>query len=104
MGTRNTSLRRDNLFILVGTQVDLRDNFFEIQRLQRNRQRPVTCDMGIKMANKIGANCYVECSALTQIGLKAVFDNAILAVIDPKPLPSRKRRRNSKWESFCHIV
>ena len=89
-------------FILVGTQVDLRDNFYEIQKLQRNRQRPVTSDMGLKMASKVGANCYIECSALTQKGLKAVFDNAILAVIDPKPIPSKKRSK--KWETFCHIV
>jgi len=29
------------------------------------------------MANKIGANAYVECSALTQRGLRSVFETAI---------------------------
>ena len=94
--------RETTPFILVGTQADLRDNYYEIQRLQKNRQRPVTFDMGIKMADNIGANCYVECSALTQKGLKAVFDNAILAVINPKPLPSRKKAK--KWKAFCGIL
>lgn len=94
--------RETTPFILVGTQADLRDNYYEIQRLQKNRQRPVTFDMGIKMADNIGANCYVECSALTQKGLKAVFDNAILAVINPKPPPSRKKAK--KWKAFCGIL
>ena len=93
--------RETTPFILVGTQSDLRDNFYEIQRLQRNRQKPVTFEMGLRMASKVGANCYVECSALTQKGLKAVFDNAILAVISPMPPATRKVR---KWETFCHIV
>ena len=93
--------RETTPFILVGTQSDLRDNFYEIQRLQRNRQRPVTFEMGLRMATKVGANCYVECSALTQKGLKAVFDNAILAVINPKPCATRKVK---KWETFCHIL
>lgn len=88
-------------FILVGTQVDLRDNFYEIQRLQKNRQKPVTYEMGLRMANRICANCYVECSALTQKGLKVVFDNAILAVIKPQPVMKKTRRKN---RHLCQIL
>ncbi|XP_053400148.1 cdc42 homolog [Mercenaria mercenaria] len=93
--------RETTPFILVGMQVDLRDNFYEIQRLQKNRQKPVTYEMGLRMANRIGANCYVECSALTQKGLKAVFDNAILAVISPQPV-SRPKRRKTTY--MCRIL
>ncbi|WAR18629.1 CDC42-like protein [Mya arenaria] len=92
--------REDTPFILVGTQVDLRDNFYELQRLQKNRQKPVTYEMGIRLANRIGANCYVECSALTQKGLKAVFDNAILAVINPQPVTRRPKKRTA----LCKIL
>ena len=70
--------------ILVGTKVDLRDNINAIQQLQKKRQRPISFEDGQKFAKKHKFNMYVECSALTQKGLKNVFDEAILAVLSPK--------------------
>lgn len=38
-------------------------------------QEQVTKDEGKKLAEKLGANLYQECSALTQEGLRELFRN-----------------------------
>lgn len=44
------------------------------------------------MAKEINSVKYLECSALTQKGLKTVFDEAIRAVLCPV-LPPKKSRK-----------
>lgn len=41
---------------------------------------PIQYSQGVAMCKDIGAVKYLECSALTQKGLKTVFDEAIRAV------------------------
>jgi small GTP-binding protein len=60
--------------IIVGTMVDLRDDPTVIEKLARQRQRPISFEQGERLARELGAVKYVECSALTQKGLKNVFD------------------------------
>lgn len=45
-----------------------------------SRMAPITYSQGVGMGRDIGAVKYLECSALTQKGLKTVFDEAIRAV------------------------
>ncbi|KAJ3083773.1 Rho GTPase [Quaeritorhiza haematococci] len=77
--------------LLVGTQVDLRDDPASIEKLARNRQKPVTPDQGEKAAKELDAVKYLECSALTQKGLKNVFDEAIIAALEPPPSKKQKK-------------
>lgn len=81
-------------YLVVGTQIDLRGDEEISQKLQKRRQKPITTEEGQRFAKRIDADCYVECSALKRLGLKDVFDEAMIAVLDPKKRrrPSKKRR------------
>ena len=54
-------------FLLVGTQIDLRDDAATVEKLAKNKQRVITIDQGEKLARELKAVKYVECSALTQV-------------------------------------
>eukprot|EP01106_Pelomyxa_sp_JSP_P007778 TRINITY_DN2256_c0_g2_i3.p1 TRINITY_DN2256_c0_g2~~TRINITY_DN2256_c0_g2_i3.p1 ORF type:complete len:174 (+),score=53.09 TRINITY_DN2256_c0_g2_i3:18-539(+) len=69
--------------LLVGTKMDLRDDKEALDRLRERNQQPVNFQQGESLARDIKAHCYLECSALTQKGLKNVFDEAIKCVIFP---------------------
>ncbi|KAI3381464.1 hypothetical protein SNEBB_003958 [Seison nebaliae] len=71
-------------YILVGTKIDLRDDKDIIKSLNSQDLLPVRKEQGIKLAQKIRACKYCECSALTQNGLKQVFDEAVRAVLMPR--------------------
>ncbi|CAG8615433.1 13018_t:CDS:1, partial [Acaulospora morrowiae] len=77
--------------ILVGTKLDLREDKETIIKLRQKSQSPITYPQGLQMAKDISAVRYLECSALTQKGLKNVFDEAIRAVLCPAPVPKRKK-------------
>ena len=68
--------------LLVGTKCDLRNSREEIEKLAKKKERPISREDGEKAARQIKAVKYVECSSLTQEGLKNVFDEAILAVLN----------------------
>lgn len=95
--------------LIVGTQVDLREEQSVKEKLAKQKMTPVTKDQGDRMARELGAVKYVECSALTQFKLKDVFDEvrcsstshvfqgadtkqAIVAALEPPPKPRRGPR------------
>lgn len=77
--------------ILVGTKLDLREDRETVEKLKEKRLAPITYPQGLAMAKEINAVKYLECSALTQKGLKNVFDEAIRAVLCPKAKPKKKK-------------
>eukprot|EP01083_Nonionella_stella_P070950 190180_1 len=79
----------DAPFILVGTKADLRHDDSIRQRVTHITE----IEDGEKLAKQVGAIKYAECSALTQEGLKEVFDGAIRAALNPKNSKSNRRCR-----------
>jgi hypothetical protein len=57
---------------MTGTKIDLREDKEALQALAENGHAPLKREQGQKLANKIRAVKYLECSALTQRGLKQV--------------------------------
>lgn len=85
-------------FVLVGTQCDLRDDPITLEKLRKCKQRPVTAEQGRKLARSSQARAYIECSALTQRGVKDVFDEAMIAHLT-KPLDD-----DGKKQKRCRIL
>ena len=88
--------------LIVGTQVDLRDDPQVLEKLARQKQRPITPDQGERLARELGAVKYVECSALTQKGLKNVFDEVRRPCLRCCPPANPRRRQSSRrWNHRC---
>jgi len=77
--------------ILVGTKSDLRDDQPTLRKLQEKNLHPVSQQNGQALAREIGAVKYLECSAYTQAGLRAVFDDTIRAVLYPQAVKKQKK-------------
>ncbi|XP_052126668.1 cdc42 homolog isoform X1 [Frankliniella occidentalis] len=80
-------------FLLVGTKIDLRQDTATTKNLDEKKLKPISFEQGEKLAKELKAVKYVECSALTQEGLKNVFHEAILAAtLQQEPQPNKSRR------------
>lgn len=98
--------KQDTPYVLVGTKLDLRDDEGVVAELRKKQMSPIPTAQGEALSKDIAATCYVECSALTQRGLKTVFDEAARAVVksihpadgagatNGAPGEGKRRRRN----------
>ena len=78
--------------IIVGTQMDLREDKATLEKLAKNKQKPIATKDGESLAQSLNAVTYIECSAYKQKNVKDVFDEAIIAVLErPKDGPKNKR-------------
>eukprot|EP01095_Lingulamoeba_sp_RSL-Kostka_P017722 TRINITY_DN93_c0_g2_i1.p1 TRINITY_DN93_c0_g2~~TRINITY_DN93_c0_g2_i1.p1 ORF type:complete len:200 (-),score=60.47 TRINITY_DN93_c0_g2_i1:161-760(-) len=66
-------------YLLIGTQIDRRSDKDILEKL--DGKSPISGQMGRSLAKEIDAIGYCECSALTQDGLKNVFDTAARYVV-----------------------
>lgn len=82
--------------ILVGTKSDLRNDPEQISKLNKSGKSPITAEQGVQMAQEIHAKMHMECSALTQSGLKKVFDEAIRCGMQNDGTNSNNGRKKKK--------
>uniref|UniRef100_A0A3Q0T5D1 Rho-related GTP-binding protein RhoG n=1 Tax=Amphilophus citrinellus TaxID=61819 RepID=A0A3Q0T5D1_AMPCI len=78
--------------ILVGTKLDLRDDKDTIAKLEKDNLSPITYPQGLSMSKETGCVKYLECSALTQRGLKTVFDEAVRVALCPPPVKTKAKK------------
>ncbi|XP_030590905.1 ras-related C3 botulinum toxin substrate 1-like isoform X2 [Archocentrus centrarchus] len=78
--------------ILVGTKLDLRDDKNTLEKLKKDKLSPITYTQGQALSKEIGSVKYLECSALTQRGLKTVFDEAIRVMLSPPPVKKKGKK------------
>ena len=71
---------------------DFRPVCTPLERLKQKHQVPVTKSDGEAKKADLGAYKYLECSALTQDGLKQVFDEAIRCVITTVSTKKKKKK------------
>ncbi len=79
--------------LLVGAKVDLRDDKEMLKMLKERKEQPISYEQGFEKAKQIGAVKYMECSALTQRGLKNVFDEAVRAVLHKQQPKGKKKKK-----------
>ena len=56
------------------------------------RLKPISLEQGEKMAKELKCAKYVECSAKSQVGLKSVFDEALLTHFEPFDENDKKKK------------
>ena len=78
------------LKLKVGTQADLREDGGTIEKLAKQKQKPITFELGEKLAKELKAVRYVECSALTQKG-ERLFGKALCKIVQVLKTCSMKR-------------
>ena len=80
------------IILLVGTQIDHRQDRATLDKLADKNQTPISSKVGAKVAKQIGAAKYVECSAMTKEGLQGV-DSIIDQACYERLKPEEKKKK-----------
>jgi len=81
----------------VGTKVDLRGDPETLQLLFERGFAPISTVQGNALAAEIDAVGYFETSAITQSGLKPLFNHAIRKALVGKAAQRRPSHKRSSW-------
>ena len=90
-------------FVLVGTKKDLRTNEDFLRCLEEREMKPVTTQEGMNLAKETGAFAFMESSALTQEGVKEVFEQVIKAYMHEEVVENQRINDKTKKKT-CNIL
>jgi Ras-related C3 botulinum toxin substrate 1 len=83
-------------FIIVGTKADLREDAQTLKQMEEKGKGVKPVDYFVAESQKLGAEKYMECSALKQTGLQEVFDEAIRVAIKRKAAMQQPTKKAEK--------
>ncbi|KAJ5066110.1 hypothetical protein M0811_03443 [Anaeramoeba ignava] len=87
-------------FILVGTQLEKRDNPKTINKLKEKGLSPITYQQGFELAKEINSFKYLECSARNKVNINEVIEEAVRAAqnqtMSKKQLKKKEREQLKK--------
>ena len=86
--------------IFVGNKIDLRDEYAIMKK--DPKEAPIMKETARKLIEEEFKCKYMECSALTQEGLKGVFDEAMRMVLQKKMKPIVKKKQESS--GMCNLI
>lgn len=84
--------------LIVGTKKDLREDKGTIDSLKDQGRHPVTIEEGNQKKTDIGAENYMECSALTGDGVREIFDRALEITL------KKKGKLKAEKKKLCCIL
>jgi len=90
--------------ILVGNQIDLRNDSKTLNNLSKQGNHPITSEMGEHLARKINAVTYLNCSCNEQNEIEKIFEEAVwksLRKIEQE-IPNQKSK--SQKQSFLNRI
>jgi len=83
--------------VLCGTKLDLRNDPETAQYLRDRRRTLVSPSEGSALGKEIGAHAYVEASAITQEGMKQVFDECIRCSLQSDKNKAGKKKKKTPF-------
>jgi GTPase SAR1 family protein len=90
-------------FVLVGANVDLREDAATVERLKATEQEPIASDVGLALATEFGAANYLEVTTVTQQGLEAAFEECVRDVLYPMRASLKQLRGNKSNLNYVEI-
>jgi GTPase SAR1 family protein len=88
--------------IFVGNKVDQRAEYSQMNKSAKDA--PIVRQDAIKVIEEQLHCKYVECSALTQEGLKNVFDEAMKTVLAKKFKPMARKSEQVEEKGGCQLI